>query len=840
MALLGKKRQQAAPEKAAAQGGKSLIGYFVPIVLLAVVLVMLVAILAYQNMQSSAENSARSAAQSVATAVAARIEGAIQARRDLLTLALSDGRAAAALTDGDSARVAALEADLPRRVPGLLQIRLLPPDANKPDPTGAAPLSYAGLDMLRRTIDSGRPSAAEVHQLKSAAPYLALSQPVHDAQRAVGIAFAAWDLRFLTELIEASPVFQGRLQLVQGGTSGYTLAKGPGQHEGGMNAGNVDVPETIWQISFGLDPNPGGFTGVLIMLILIGVSTVALLLAVFLQWRMLSRDLRVDMSTVVGLGEAILRGENSPVRQARVASSSDAIALLGEYTRQTRGGAVTPTPARQAVPAVTVDRQSSQGVEVEEINDPAELLAAGAGTKPTIEVPESLFRAYDIRGIVGEALTPGLAELLGQGVAGLVREQGGERVAVARDSRLSSPQLTSALIRGLNAGGCDVLDIGQAPTPLLYFAIQTQQVQAGVMVTGSHNPSNYNGFKIVVGDRVLDGDDLLALRQRLLGGVFTRGNGIVDSVDLIDDYVNAVLQEVQLARPLKVVVDAGNGVAGDLAIAAFEGLGCEVVPLFCEPDGNFPNHHPDPGQADNLAPLMLEVQAQEADLGVAFDGDGDRLGLVDNSGNLLWPDSVLMLLAGDILGRHPGVDILYDVKSSRHLASFILGHGGRPIMWKSGHSRMRAKMLETGALLGGEFSGHLFIKERWFGFDDAIYAAARVMEIVALEARSASELFAELPSSPATPEYQLLLEEGQSRELMRALDAHKVFDDARLVELDGLRVEFANGWGLIRPSNTTPSLTFRFEADDEGALEEIKARFRDLLRRVAPDMHAPF
>jgi uncharacterized membrane protein len=317
VALLGKKRQQATPEKAAAQGGKSLIGYFVPIVLLAIVLVMLVAILAYQNMQSSAEKSARSAAQSVATAVAARIEGAIQARRDLLTLALSDGRAAAALTGGDSARVAALEADLPRRVPGLLQIRLLPPDASKPDPSGAAPLSYAGLDMLRRTIDSGRPSAAEIHQLKSAAPYLALSQPVHDAQRAVWIAFAAWDMRFLTELIEGSPVFHGRLQLVQGGTPGYTLAKGPGQYEGGMNAGNVDVPETIWQIGFGLDPNPGGFTGVLIMLILIGVSTVALLLAVFLQWRMLSRDLRADMSTVVGLGEAILSGESSPVRQAR-------------------------------------------------------------------------------------------------------------------------------------------------------------------------------------------------------------------------------------------------------------------------------------------------------------------------------------------------------------------------------------------------------------------------------------------------------------------------------------------------------------------------------------------
>ena len=237
---------------------------------------------------------------------------------------------------------------------------------------------------------------------------------------------------------------------------------------------------------------------------------------------------------------------------------------------------------------------------------------------------------------------------------------------------------------------------------------------------------------------------------------------------------------------------------------------------------------------------MLEVQAHEADLGIAFDGDGDRLGIVDNTGNIVWPDSLLMLLAADVLGRHPGGDVLYDVKSSRHLASFILGHGGRPIMWKSGHSRMRAKMLETGALLGGEFSGHLFIKERWYGFDDAVYGAARILEILALDPRGASEVFAELPSSPATPEYHLMLREGQSRELMRALDAHKVFDDARLVELDGLRVEFGNGWGLIRPSNTTPALIFRFEADDEGALEEIKERFRDLLRRVAPDMQAPF
>ena len=483
----------------------------------------------------------------------------------------------------------------------------------------------------------------------------------------------------------------------------------------------------------------------------------------------------------------------------------------------------------------------TQGMEVEELDsDPAELLAARPRKPAKIDIPETLFRAYDVRGVVGQALTAPVAELLGQAVATLVQEQGGHRVAVARDARPSSPQLAEALVRGLNAGGCDVLDIGQAPTPLLYFAMHTQPVQAGIVVTGSHNPAEYNGFKIVIGDRVLDGDDLLALRRRMLEGAFSHGNGSVERVDLVAEYVEAVVREVQLARPLRVVVDAGNGVAGDLAVATLEALGCEVVPLFCEPDGSFPNHHPDPSQPDNLASLMLEVQAQDADIGIALDGDGDRLGVIDNTGTNIWPDSILMLLAADILGRHPGVDILYDVKSSRHLASFILGHGGRPIMWKSGHSRMRAKMAETGALLGGEFTGHLFIKERWFGFDDAVYAAVRVLELLALEPGGANELFAALPSSPSTPEYHLMLEEGQSRELMRALDAHKVFDDARLVELDGLRVEFGSGWGLIRPSNTTPSLTFRFEADDERSLEEIKSRFRDLLRRVAPDMQAPF
>lgn len=839
MGLLNRNVDQAGGGK----GGRALVVYLLPTLLVGIALMLVVALFAQQAVQSGASRSARATAQSVSEAVAASLAGAVTARRDLLALALSEGRAAAALSSGDPAAIQAEEAVIQRRVAGLLQVRLLPRDASQPDPAGAAPLGYAGLDLLRRTVDSGRPSAAEIHQIKSGAPYLAMALPVTAAGGNAGVLFAAWDMRFVVGLLEQSPAFQGRLQLVQGGDGGYVLAKGPGAQDGPLTEGAVEVPDSIWKVSYGTDPDTGGMGGLLTMASVVAAGALALLLSVFLQWRALARDLRADMGTLVNLGEAIMRRENGAARPAHVASTRDAIALLSQYARESREMPATAgAPAvRRAVPMAGLPESRTQGMEVEELDsDPAELLGARLRKAPKIDIPDTLFRAYDVRGVVGQALTAPFAELLGQAVATLVQEQGGHRVAVARDARPSSPQLAEALVRGLNAGGCDVLDIGQAPTPLLYFAMHTQPVQAGVVVTGSHNPADYNGFKIVIGDRVLDGDELLALRRRMLEGAFSQGNGSVERADLVGEYVEAVVREVQLARPLKVVVDAGNGVAGDLAVATLEALGCEVVPLFCEPDGSFPNHHPDPSQPDNLASLMLEVQAQDADIGIALDGDGDRLGVIDNTGANVWPDSILMLLAADILGRHPGVDILYDVKSSRHLASFILGHGGRPIMWKSGHSRMRAKMLETGALLGGEFSGHLFIKERWFGFDDGVYAAVRVLELLALEPRGASELFAELPSSPSTPEYHLMLEEGQSRELMRALDAHKVFDDARLVELDGLRVEFGSGWGLIRPSNTTPSLTFRFEADDERSLEEIKSRFRDLLRRVAPDMQAPF
>jgi phosphomannomutase/phosphoglucomutase len=845
MALRRKIQPAAETPTVAASRGRGLLVYLLPTFLVALLLVGVLAVIAQLTARSAFDDAAAQSARTTADALARQIGSDVERRRDLLALALADGRVAEALSSGESVRIDEVTRRLQSWLPGTLQVRLLPADLVEPQVGGAAPMGYAGLDMLRKTVETRRPSVAEVHQINSGAPYLAMAQPVAHEGRVIGVLFVAWDLRPLVGIVAEVPGFSGGLELVQGGANGYVVAQaGRVAASGGAT---IDVPSTIWQVRF-VGAGGAGSARVLPVLAVAGGGLLLLVFALLLQWRVLSRDLRGDMGTIVSLGEAIARRESVGEQSVRVASCADAIALLTQGARDAFTSSPTGVRAagRVAVPAPEMVGQSSQGVEVEEIDsDPAEPLgaagaAAAAAARPTVDIDASLFRAYDVRGIVGQTLTPAVARLLGQAFATLVQEQGGRQVAVAHDARISSPELAQSLIEGLTDAGCNVLDIGLVPTPLLYFAMQTQPVQGGIMVTGSHNPTDYNGFKIALGDRVLDGDELQQLRERMRQGAFNQGSGQVQRIDLLGDYIEAVNREIQLARPLKVVIDGGNGAAGEVAIGVLESLGCEVVPLFCEADGTFPNHHPDPSQPDNLSSLMLEVQAQDADLGVAFDGDGDRLGIIDNAGNLIWPDRILMMLASDILERHPGVDILYDVKSSRHLASFVLSHGGRPIMWQTGHSRMRAKMLETGALLGGEFTGHLFIKERWYGFDDAIYATARVLEILALDSRTTAALFAEIPDSPGTPELQLPLEEGQAEEVMRSLQAHKVFDDARLIEIDGLRVEFANGWGLVRPSNTTPSLTFRFEAEDSAALEVIKTRFRELMKRAAPELSLPF
>ncbi len=439
-------------------------------------------------------------------------------------------------------------------------------------------------------------------------------------------------------------------------------------------------------------------------------------------------------------------------------------------------------------------------------------------------VPDVVFRAYDIRGIAKDQITNDFAKRVGQALGSEAIDNGQDTLIVARDARLTSPELTEFLIRGILSTGCHVLNIGTVPTPLMYFATATlKESQSGVMVTASHNPGKYNGFKVVMNGKTRCDDDIKAIRHRILKNDVYEGDGEEKRHDVVPEYIDTIFSDVALAGDVTIVIDAANGVTGKVAPNLFEELGCHVIPLYCDLDGNFPNHDPDPSIESNLQDLIAKVKETSADIGVAFDGDGDRLLVVTSSGQIIWPDQLLMMFAKDIVSRNPGADVVFDVKSTRHLASCVTGYGGRPIMWKTGHAPMKNKMLETGALLGGEYSGHIFIKDRWFGFDDGMYAAARLIEILSLQGETLDMMFNEFPKSPSTPEIRVAIEEERKFEVIEQLASIGNFGEGRVTTIDGVRVDFPDGWGLVRASNTSANLTLRFEADDDEALHRVKS-----------------
>jgi len=455
-------------------------------------------------------------------------------------------------------------------------------------------------------------------------------------------------------------------------------------------------------------------------------------------------------------------------------------------------------------------------------------------------VPAEIFRAYDIRGIVGQTLSADIVYAIGRATATSARALDETAVYIARDGRLSGPELSQALAAGLSDGGVDVIDIGCVPTPVLYFATATTDIHSGVMLTGSHNPTDYNGLKIVLAGQTLTESRVTALHDQIKARSLAEGSGRITQQDFTERYLDYIVEDVTLARPLKIVIDCGNGVAGGIAPDLFRRLGCEVITLFCDVDGRFPNHHPDPSVPENLSTLIETVKKENAVLGFAFDGDGDRCGVVTEKGEIIWPDRQLMVFVSDFLQRHPGEKILFDVKCSRHLAEVIEREGGQPVMWKTGHSLLKQKMAEDNILLAGEMSGHVFFKERWFGFDDGLYTAARLLDIVARQTQTLSAIFDALPDSINTPELKLAMPEEKKFDFMQALIASADFPGADFTTIDGLRVDFENGWGLVRPSNTTPFLILRFEADDEIAMREIQDQFRALLLNIDKSLTLPF
>ena len=454
-----------------------------------------------------------------------------------------------------------------------------------------------------------------------------------------------------------------------------------------------------------------------------------------------------------------------------------------------------------------------------------------------MQVTPSIFKAYDIRGIVPSTLDEQVAEALGRAFGTAALGEGEKTVTVGRDGRISGPALSSALIRGLVAAGVEVIDVGLVTTPMLYFAAHTL-CRSGIQVTGSHNPKDYNGFKMVLGGRAIYGAEIQALRQTMQDESWLlQSGGSVREADVLADYTARIVGDVKLARPMKIVVDSGNGIAGASAPGIFRALGCEVIELFSEVDGNFPNHHPDPSKPENLQDLINALQNSDAELGLAFDGDGDRLGIVTKGGNNIYPDRQMMLFARDVLSRVPGGQILFDVKCTQRLAPAIEAAGGVPLMYKTGHSLIKAKMKEVDSPLGGEMSGHIFFKERWFGFDDGTYAGCRLLEIVS-RSPDANAVLDALPTSFSTPELNVACAEGEPAAVVEKLLALAHFPaPAKVSTIDGLRVDWPDGFGLIRSSNTTPVVVLRFEGTTEAALARIAADMTALLKQAKPDAH---
>ncbi|WP_150305859.1 phosphomannomutase/phosphoglucomutase [Pseudomonas saliphila] len=722
-----------------------------------------------------------------------------------------------------------------------------------------APLSFAALDMIRRA-ERNMPVPAEAHKVGTEWRLYA-AQPLRVTANAPigGSVIAVFDMQRLVGSLPPLPPDSGRITLIQ------QFPDAPEQilYQRGEGHGPALVLPTsnpAWRLEF--RAGSALSSGMINPLLLLGATLLALagLLAGLLwlqrQWcASIQADAEVLTQLTKGHKVAGLRlGVLEPVAQAIMQQAQRNGQTPGVSPARERQTTMEPALAAAPVAAVAVrspavahatpilDEEDILDIDIFDEEDPFDMAGDAPAQSAIPVVPAEIFRAYDIRGVVGQTLTEDNVYWIGRAIGSENLACGQSQIAVGRDGRLSGPTLSEKLIRGLMDSGCHVIDLGMVPTPVVYFTTHTLDASSGVVLTGSHNPAEYNGLKIVIDGQTLSEERIKALHTRIEQNDLSAGDGTREQRDLLPTYQQRIVEDVALARPLKVVVDCGNGVAGVIAQSLLEELGCTVIPLFCTVDGKFPNHHPDPSKMENVADLIAAVRQHKADIGIAFDGDADRLGVVTSDGELIHPDRLLMLMAEDVVVRNPGADVVFDVKCTRRLPALISKLGGRPVMWKSGHSLIKAKMKEVGALLGGEMSGHIFFQERWYGFDDGLYSACRLLEILSVQPDNltSAELMARYPTGLSTPELNVRVGEQRKFEIIQALLEQADWGQGKLTALDGLRVDYPHGWGLVRASNTTPMLTLRFEADKQEDLELVQQLFRDQLAAVAPDLELPF
>jgi phosphomannomutase/phosphoglucomutase len=742
-------------------------------------------------------------------------------------------------------------------------------DGDKKDGSSTDSISFASLDLVRR-VEQGQKASPELFldnnqwKVQVAVPIYANTGPAsdsHSGKSVEGVALIMFSTDLIKHVLHVPNGLQtGKLILLQHvGVSEKSIIE-TGNGRGTVVNAATRIPG--WTVSY--QPASAGNYALLdktLYWILAGVFVLLALAGAAVPLVLMIQRIKKESITVTRFTQFMITGERKPLPDVKLdfffTMSATFQRIASGINKERQAASKEAAPAAKASAA---DSASSEAAPLFQEDDVLDIdmfegdddLLGLSGDKDTISsheevsepeddmlqeiarvnVPQSIFRAYDIRGIVGETLTEEVVEQIGLALGSEALAINQPTLCVGYDGRHSSPSLANALISGIVRTGCNVINIGRVPTPVLYFATHHLETGSGVMITGSHNPANYNGFKMMLGGDTLANEAIQKLYQRIDTQNYASGQGQQKEQSVSQAYLDVILNDIAVAAPLKVVVDAGNGIAGELGPQLIEELGCEVIPLYCEVDGDFPNHHPDPGKPENLQDLIRKVEEEGADIGLAFDGDGDRIGVVTNKGKIIYPDRLLMLFAKDVVSRNPGADVIFDVKCTRRLNGLIGGYGGRPIMWKTGHSLIKAKMKETGALLAGEMSGHIFFKERWYGFDDGLYSAARLLEILGIDERTADVVFNAFPEDISTPEINIEVTDQNKFALVERLGEIGLFGEGSISTIDGIRVDYQDGWGLCRASNTTPVLVLRFEADSEASLERIKGIFREQLNMV--------
>jgi phosphomannomutase/phosphoglucomutase len=726
------------------------------------------------------------------------------------------------------------------RVPAINAVSVYSPeDVVSFDPAEHGANGYALLDLVL-SANEGKQALMQVHDSLQP-PLLFDATAVRVDGEIAGVLLISADPGVILQHFEPDTSSLGFIRLAQyNGRQPSTVLKSIGDESRADEVPErLAVPGTTFRIEY---PQP-------LYVSTIGGSTLLLMLVAGLAFIVFSVLLHQNNRKRAARAEA--RPEELEADESLPAAREEAVGMLGadpkadaDFAQRSPESSVEETPEESGPQAEPEPEPPVMHLHY----DIAERRRQREAAHPPVDLTAGIFRAYDIRGVIDKTLDSGVARSIGQAVGSLVLEREAGPVVVARDGRLSGPYLMKGVIEGIVSTGCDVMDIGAVPTGVLYYAAHEFASGSAVMITGSHNPPDYNGFKIMVGGDTLHGEAIMALYERIVSGQLKSGKGQVQRRKVIKDYIRRISEDIKVEKPLRVVIDCGNGIGGVCAADVLRAIGAEVLPLYDEVDGTFPNHHPDPSEPENLTDLIESVRLMDADLGLALDGDADRLGVVTLAGHIIYPDRVMMLLALDVLDREPGATILYDVKCTGHLPKVIREAGGNPVMYKTGHSLMKARMKEVGAPFAGEMSGHFFFGERWYGVDDGIYAAARLLEILGGTDTPPEAILNALPTSYSTPELKVEMEEGENHAFVEAfkeavagqVQVAAPFEGAQINTIDGLRADFEDGWGLVRPSNTTPVLVVRFDAETEQALERIKALFRRQMLELNPDLELPF